>query len=143
MFYFQDFRCTIRLCVDFEHLSSEWLNLLVSFCRVTILLELYRENWQGGNIYILFKCTLNPRCTTFLCSPSKNCLTLNQLYSPGSNSESSKTKSIQKPNILKFGFQTVRFSNGRIYSYRHLWNQPFENRTMASLGCFIHMKKCM
>ena len=22
------------------------------FCRVTIVLELYRENWQGGNIYV-------------------------------------------------------------------------------------------
>ena len=32
-------------------LISEWLDLLVSF-RVTILLELYRENWQGGNIDI-------------------------------------------------------------------------------------------
>ena len=40
-------------------LISEWLDLLVSF-RVTILLELYRENWQGGYIdggqkFALFK----------------------------------------------------------------------------------------
>ena len=32
-------------------LISEWLDLLVSFCRVTILLELYRENWQGGYMH--------------------------------------------------------------------------------------------
>ena len=32
-------------------LVSEWLDLLVSSVKVTIVLELYRRKWQGGNIY--------------------------------------------------------------------------------------------
>ena len=34
-------------------LVSEWLDLLVSSVKVTIVLELYRRKWQGGNIYYL------------------------------------------------------------------------------------------
>ena len=33
-------------------LVSEWLDLLVSSVKVTIILELYRRKWQGGNIYL-------------------------------------------------------------------------------------------
>ena len=32
-------------------LVSEWLDLLVSSVKVTIVLELYRRKWQGGNMY--------------------------------------------------------------------------------------------
>ena len=40
------------------------------------------------------------------------CLQHTTLYSGGSNSEHSKTKSIRKPNVSKFGFRMVTVQNG-------------------------------
>ena len=56
---------------------------------------------------------------------------MEKLYSGGSNTDHSKTESIQNPNVSKFGFRMVESS---VFE----WSGPFENRTMASLGRYIY-----
>ena len=47
---FYSFTIMLQMVKLSSFLESEWLDLLVSSVKVTIVLELYRRKWQGGNM---------------------------------------------------------------------------------------------
>ena len=50
-FYCYGYTIMLQMVKWSSFLVSEWLDLLVSSVKVTIVLELYRRKWQGGNIH--------------------------------------------------------------------------------------------
>ena len=105
--------------------NSEYFESLWSVCFVQILKRCFNfssSSGEGTTVTSFLTTTQFPGNTPRSSSTTKIELgpSLITKYSQGSNTERSKTESIQKPNVSKFGFRMVRFSN--VWNHIHLWS---------------------